>query len=191
MTEKDDIYKNLEFVSKAYSVAEGAFPLWEAVFALIVGQILVTYFSINENHYQKIMIALLGVILSFAWLYLVGLNYLNADHINKKMLILRDILSKCSTSTPFIWPWPIKEDKENWNLMAIITGQLPEQPRTSIATLIKSTWVWRKILPGILLLFWVVLIIWQIKQVCNDSHKMILVYYTKFLFFEMSYFMIT
>jgi hypothetical protein len=179
MTKKDDIYKNLEFVSKAYSVAEGAFPLWEAVFALIVGQILVTYFSINGTHWQKMVIALLGLIFSFAWLYLVGLNYLNADHINKKMLILRDLLSACSTSTPFIWPWPIEKDKENWNLMAVITGRLPEQPRTSTATLMKSTWVWRKILPGILSLFWIALIIWQIEQIYDDSHKLVLIYYTE------------
>jgi hypothetical protein len=182
MTDKDDIYKNLEFASKAYSVAEGAFPLWEAVFALIVGQILVTYFSINENHSQKIVIALLGLILSFSWLYLVGLNYLNADHIAKNMLILRDLFSACTTSTPFIWPWPIEKDKEKWNLMAVITGRLPEQPRTSTATLMKSTWIWRKILPGILLLFWIALIIWQVEQIYEESYMIILRHYTYWIF---------
>ena len=30
MTDKDDLYKNLEFALKAYSIAEGVFPLWEA-----------------------------------------------------------------------------------------------------------------------------------------------------------------
>ena len=51
--DKDDQYKNLEFVSKAYSVAEGAFPLWEAVFALIVGQILIA-FQLTCPHRSKI-----------------------------------------------------------------------------------------------------------------------------------------
>ena len=65
-----DKEKNLEFMAKAYSVAEGVFPLWEAVFALIVGQIFIAYFSTNVDHWQKILIALLGLILSFTWLYL-------------------------------------------------------------------------------------------------------------------------
>jgi len=182
MIDKEDIYKNLEFASKAYSIAEGAFPLWEAVFALIVAQIFVTYFNINEDHSQKIVVALLGFIFSFAWLYLVGLNYLNAAHINKKMHQLRDILSACNTSTPFIWPWPTEEDKKTWNIKTVITGRLPERPQASTATPMKSTWFLRKILPGFLSIVWVALTIWQIwqtKLIIDGFHKMILVYHIR------------
>ena len=173
-----DKEKNLEFMAKAYSVAEGVFPLWEAVFALIVGQIFIAYFSTNVDHWQKILIALLGLILSFTWLYLVGLNYLNADHINKKMLNLREDLNSCA-STPFVWPWPTKEDKKNWNKVAVITGRPPGQSLEQKDALFKSTWFLRKILPGILSLFWFLLIMWQLNQIYIDSHKIIWFYCTR------------
>jgi len=74
MIDKKHIYKNLEFVSKAYSVADGAFPLWEAVFALVVGQLLIAYFSPYAHDDQKIGLAILGLILSVVWFILVSLN---------------------------------------------------------------------------------------------------------------------
>jgi hypothetical protein len=102
MMDKKDPYKNLEFASKAYSVAEGAFPLWEAVFALIVGQILIAYFSSHMHVDQKIGLAFLGLVLSTIWFILVSLNFLNAYHINKKLLKIQDCLRACDPSTPFI-----------------------------------------------------------------------------------------
>jgi hypothetical protein len=111
MTDKNDLYKNLEFVSKAYYVAEGAFPLWEAVFALIEGQILVAYFSSHVHTDQKIGLAFLGLVISIIWFMLVSLNYLNARYINEKMDKLHSCLSVLDPSMPFVWPWPTDKDK--------------------------------------------------------------------------------
>jgi hypothetical protein len=171
MIDKKDIYKNLEFASKAYSVAEGAFPLWEAVFALVVGQLLIAYFSSHVHNDQKIGLAILGLILSTVWFILVGLNYLNAKFIDRKMLKLRDCLNACDASTTFIWPWPDKIDKEKWTLWVILTGQLPEQERRSKSDsqldkksqILKSIWIYRKALPSILILVWLFLMAWQIQ----------------------------
>jgi hypothetical protein len=111
MADRDDLYRNLEFVSKAYSVAEGAFPLWEAVFALIEGQILIAYFSLHMHTDQKIGLAILGLIISIIWFMLVSLNYLNAAHINREMLKIRDCIRTWPFSMPFIWPWPDSKTK--------------------------------------------------------------------------------
>jgi len=47
-TEKDKInliYKNLQYISNTYNTSEQIFPIWEAAFALIVGQLMVAYFD--------------------------------------------------------------------------------------------------------------------------------------------------
>jgi hypothetical protein len=85
MTDKDDLYKNLEFALNAYTIAENVFPLWEAAFALIVGQIL---------------------IVSAIWFILVSLNCLNAAYVDGEMCKIRDCIRTYHFSTPFIWPWP-------------------------------------------------------------------------------------
>lgn len=173
-------YENLKFACKAYSVAEGVFPVWEAVFALIVGQLIIAYFSSDLNHWQKIIIALLGLVLSFSWLLLVGLNYLNADHISNKMRNLRDGLQTNEITTEFVWPWPEGDtDKKNWSLCAIITGRLSDSSSESKATLYRSTWFWRKVPPGILSLSWIALMIWQFIQIYVISHKIYLIHYIR------------
>jgi hypothetical protein len=53
----DLLYKNLEYISSAYSLAEGAFPFWEAAFALIIGQVLMAYFTPGVCIYQLIWLA--------------------------------------------------------------------------------------------------------------------------------------
>jgi hypothetical protein len=171
MTDKNDIYKNLEFASKAYSVAEGAFPLWEAVFALVVGQLLIAYFSSHVHNDQKIGLAILGLILSTVWFILVSLNYLNAEFIDGKMLKLRDCLNGLNACDTFNWPWPDKIDKKKWTPWIVLTGQLPEQERGSKSDsqldkesqILKSTWIYRKALPAILILVWLCLVAWQIQ----------------------------
>ncbi|VVB64126.1 Uncharacterised protein [uncultured archaeon] len=139
--DKHDLYKNMEFALNAYSVAEGAFPLWEAVFALIVGQIIIAYFGSHMHVDQKIGLAFLGLILSSIWFILVSLNRLNAVHINEKMLKIQDYLRTSDPQTLFIWPWP-KQDNP-----------------------LKSTWLYRRILPGVMILAWLILISWQTLRI--------------------------
>jgi hypothetical protein len=180
MIDKDNLYKNLEFASEAYSVAEGAFPLWEAVFALIVGQILIAYFSTHMHIDQKIGLAFLGLILSTIWFILVSLNFLNADHINKKLLKIQECLRACDPLTPFIWPWPETADKKSWTLGVIITGRLPDIDHSQATTEkdsgqclhkkrqddpLKSTWIYRKALPGVMIVAWLILISLQTSRI--------------------------
>jgi hypothetical protein len=176
MMDKRDPYKNLEFASKAYSVAEGAFPLWEAVFALIVGQILIAYFSSHLHIDQKIGLAFLGLILSIIWFFLVSLNFLNAYYITGKMEKIHECLKTCDASmpfisTPFIWPWPNKDEKGKWTWRVILTGQLPGQKQATRHELLTSTWLCRRALPGVMIVTWLLLISWQIWLVFFIKHR--------------------
>ncbi|MGD0954119.1 MAG: hypothetical protein ABR985_17295 [Methanotrichaceae archaeon] len=176
MTDKDDLYKNLEYVSQAYYVAEGAFPLWEAVFALVEGQILVAYFSSHMHTDQKIGLAFIGLIISIIWFMLVSLNYLHASYINEKMDKLHRCLSVFEPSMPFVWPWANDNDKINWNWGDIILGRLPQgelKQGNNNRAIFRSTWIYRKALPIILAATWFGLITWQILidliRICDGS----------------------
>jgi len=90
----DLIYKNLEYVSNAYSTAEGGFPYWETIFAFIVGQILIAYFTIKVDQAtginvviseQKFWLEVVGFGLSYIWFILVSLNLQNVLHMNRIM----------------------------------------------------------------------------------------------------------
>jgi hypothetical protein len=172
MADKKDIYRNLEYVSKAYFSAEQVFPFWEAAFALIIGQIFIAYFNPQLCNSQKIWLASLGAILSIIWFILVSLDYLNAAHMDRKMQGLcrryNDILEESSgkdkadstkgkQDSLFIWPWPNSKDKQKWTLKVILTGHLPdEENQVCIGDLLKSTWFWRKILPLLLCIYWII-----------------------------------
>jgi hypothetical protein len=176
MAEKDDLIKNLEFISKAYSAAEGAFPLWEAVFALVEGQILVAYFSSHMHTDQKIGLAFIGLSISIIWFMLVSLNYLNARYIKEKMDKLHSCLSVYEPSMPFVWPWASDKDKLNWNWGDIIRGRLPQSESkqgNNNRAIFRSTWIYRKALPIILAATWFWLIVWQIlinlMRICDGS----------------------
>lgn len=153
MTDKDELYKNLEFASKAYYAAEGVFPLWEAAFALIEGQILIAYLS---TRYQKVWVAVLGLIISLIWFILVSLNYLNAAHITREMHKIHDCIKTHTSSMPPIWPWPNGNDKTKWTWAVIITGKLPKQQGEENGSLLKSTWFYRRVLPAVMIIVWLV-----------------------------------
>jgi len=158
----DMIYKNLEHVSKAYSTAEGVFPYWETVFALIIGQLFIAYFE-SPCYDQKMWLAILGLILSFIWFILVSLNYQNALHIGRKAEYLEDQLQTeldKDIATPlrdFVVAWPRSIDRDKWTLTSIILGWPPNE-RGSFSKALKSTWFWRRSLAVTLFLAWSFLI---------------------------------
>jgi hypothetical protein len=158
MAEKEDqIYRNLEYVSKAYFAVEGIYPFWESAFALIVGQIFIAYFTSQACNDQKIGLVWLGLFLSFLWLILVSLNLQYANHIDTKMQKLRDCLRRCDPPPSFIWPWREKEDGSSLGntLYSLVIGKKEEETtRQALANLPWSTWFYRRFLPFVLVCFW-------------------------------------
>jgi len=77
------LYKNLEHVSHAYFTAEGIFPYWETVFALIVGQLFIAYFQ-GIFPSQEILLIVFGIVLSFIWFILVSLNLQNVSYMGSQ-----------------------------------------------------------------------------------------------------------
>lgn len=168
MTDRIDLlYKNLEHVSEAYFAVEGVFPIWESVFALIIGQLFIAYFtSDGDATYQKIGLALLGVVLSYIWFILVSLNFQNSLHIGDRVADLQNLLAdelKEENHSPrfheFIRPWPSDKQKENWTGWNIITGKRESEDfGDAVFKARKSTWLYRRVLPLILLIAWCVLL---------------------------------
>lgn len=166
----DLLYKNLEHVSNAYFAVESVFPFWEAAFALIVGQIIVTYFNLDIHIYQQISLAIVGLIVSSIWLILVSLNYQNALHMDGKIRNLHDCLDielkgdyfSYLSVHEFIKPWPYDEDKKKWTLRKIFLGLGEYDETFKIGKALKSTWFYRRVLPFILTVIWILLLAWQI-----------------------------
>lgn len=71
------LYKNLEHISHSYFSAEGIFPFWESVYALIVGQLLVAYFT-SKNCELKIILILAGIVFSVIWFFVVSIGWHNS-----------------------------------------------------------------------------------------------------------------
>jgi len=159
----DLIYRNLELVSNSYFAAESVFPFWESAFALIEGQILIAYFASMRVHGAELSI--LGFLFSLIWFVLVSLNLQNALHTEAKAKYLQNMLNEelmSRSTTPcsnFIKPWPSWEDKSKWTLTDIILGK-SKNDRLEIELIfraLKSTWLYRRILPFLLTIIWVIL----------------------------------
>jgi hypothetical protein len=138
----DLLYRNLDHVSSAYFTAEGVYPFWESVFALIVGQLFIAYFSQEVDLLSPLCVigpifwscqALgmgwylvgLGAIVSLIWFILVSLNQQYALHLVEQMEYmegrLQSQLEKPSAQlTEFTKPY--LKSKENWPLGNIFWG---------------------------------------------------------------------
>lgn len=166
----DLLYKNLEHVSHAYSQAEGVFPLWESAFALIIGQLLIAYFNpeyfyqkFTESDEQRFWICLVGTSMSFAWFMLVSLNLQNSLHVEERVQYLqlklaKELLGKDKFSPiEFVDPWPCKKQKENWSAWNILVGKRQDEDTIdALWKARKSTWLYRRLIPFMLFLFWTV-----------------------------------
>ena len=154
----DMLYKNLEHASNAYFAVETVFPVWEAAFALIVGQLFVAYFNPDICPYQQIQLAIIGTIVSSMWFILVSLNYQNALHMDGKIRHLHDLLEKDYlidlSVHDFIKPWPDSEDKDKWTIRKIFFG-LSDKDKGFNLKALKATWFYRRLLPFILCIIWV------------------------------------
>ena len=169
----DLLYKNLEYNSQAYTAAESGFPSWEAAYALIVGQLFIAYFQMQQVTLQLTLsvpiinlrsidphnfIAFFGLLLSGFWFILVSLNLQTAaSHMYRQLheshSLLRQELGCTPANIQFIEIYPNDIDKKNWKISDILWGNKPGESR-SLRKMLKSTWFYRRALPFILFLVW-------------------------------------
>jgi hypothetical protein len=157
----DLLYKNLEHASQAYFQAEGVFPLWESAFALIIGQLLIAYFTLDSCKDQRSWMCLLGAFMSFAWFMLVSLNLQNSLHVGDRMQYLQSKLANelkgiaTIYAIEFVDPWPCEKQKANWSAWNIFIGKRRDEKwKEALWKARKSTWLYRRLIPFILFCFW-------------------------------------
>lgn len=154
------LYRNLEYNSNAYIAAETAFPFWESAYALIIGQLFIAYFQklkldlLIDPH---MLIALLGLALSFFWFVLVSLNLQNSNYMDSKIQeshnLLRRELNCIPAGISFIEIYPLPIEKANWSTRDIFWGNKPGE-KYNFKKMLKSTWFYRRLLPFILCFIW-------------------------------------
>jgi hypothetical protein len=87
------LYKNLEHITHANYSAEMAFPYWETLYALIIGQLIIAYFS-NRYHPQLWLIPIIGFIFSLSWFLLVIMNHIHSLYRYKNIKNLEEKLER-------------------------------------------------------------------------------------------------
>jgi len=150
------IYKDLMYTQKAYFSGEQIHPNWEYIFALIVSGFLITYFTATSLGFpEKVVITIVGILLSASWFCLVSRNYLYAKVRTERMRELEEaIRRKISDGEP-----QEKPVVELFNLIERQDKYIKEQrkPWNKI-----GTWYIRKFLPFCLLIIWIVMMIYTI-----------------------------
>jgi hypothetical protein len=147
----DLIYKNLDYVSKAYFSTEQIFPLWEAIYALIVGQLLVAFFTGCKGYREEIAVA--GIIFSSIWFLVIKFSHFHSKDRTKKMEYLEDILEIEYNKIRLKLP-----GNSNFKFYKL---KLNEQKSIDFlkTSRLYSTWFWRKCAPFLVFILWVYLLL--------------------------------
>lgn len=145
----DLIYKNLDHLSKAYFSAEQIFPLWEAVYALIVGQLLVAFFTGHKEYREEIAVA--GIIFSSIWFLVITSSHFHSKDRTNKMEDLEDILEIEYNKIRFKLP-----GNSNFKFYKIKLNEHKSRNFSKTSKLY-STWFWRKCAPLLIFVLWVIL----------------------------------
>lgn len=173
----DLIYKNLEYISNRYNATEQIFPLWEAAFSLIVGQLILAYFNPEyfnlcgpQKNGSQLGLIFIGCILTYIWFILVSLNLQHALDFDRQLKIIEDMLRReldencvqsLSPFRPFITPEGDISSKgkwTRWTLEDIMIGKRNDKGRCeALSDARRSTWLYRRALPLILFMIWVFL----------------------------------
>jgi len=165
----DLLYKNLQHITHANYSAEMAFPYWETLYALIIGQLIIAYFQTTAfitlyswRGSARSLISFIGFVFTFSWFILVILNHIHSQYRYEKIRDLEKSLDgeyrtfkldtdqSIACNLKFIPEDITKDDRETWlSIKKIVDTILYCKP--------KSTWVYRKLLPLILSLVWICL----------------------------------
>lgn len=155
-TNRMDLIDNLEYVSNAYFSAEQAFPFWESIFAIIIGQLIIAYFD-----HPNLFLILFGILFSIMWYRITTLSWHNSTFRYNTMKYLQWKLNKSEEGKKFYPESYIDEIIENKWMCENITSK--KQSGWGISELFKweglgSTWWYRRVLPVFLFLFWIILL---------------------------------
>lgn len=147
------LYKNLEHVTYANYSAESAFLGWEAVYAIIEGQLIIGYVTASNSQTDglntlKPFLLILGLVLSVSWFGLVIINHKHQKfrYGSIRNLELRLGYEYSRTKALYFCPEDIcNEQKLKWKLMGFPVRFLPK---------IASTWTYRQLVPLSLIILW-------------------------------------
>jgi hypothetical protein len=80
MGDIDNLYKNLDHISKGYLTTESIILAWEAIFAIVICQLFIAYIGLCDAQKSGLfgsLIVLIGFILSICWfaLFVISRHY--------------------------------------------------------------------------------------------------------------------
>lgn len=151
----DLLNKNLEYISNAYFSGEQIYPLWEAVYALITGQLLLAFFTQNPHSTRSgygFFIPVIGIVFSLAWAKVISISHSHSVDRNKKMIDLQNDLEKEYNKV-----WRILGNSD-FNFTKLGLKNQAEK------SMYNSTWWWRKITPIGITIFWMLIFLLSIKD---------------------------
>lgn len=153
---EDRIYKDLTYTQKAYFSGEQIFPTWESIYAIIVSGFLITYFAATSLGFpQKLILSVIGLVLSLSWFCLVSRNLLYSE-------ARHDRMKKLEKAIQSVNPDEAEKTQNGVNLFNLIQYQEDfindkkhKKPWNKI-----GTWYIRKFIPFLLSIIWLVLMIY-------------------------------
>jgi len=173
--------KKLNHLMRAYSVAEGIFPSWEAAFALLIGQLLIAclgnYASLHKILLLMpvvnpkslfILLTVFGLVLSIFWLIMVSLNLQHANTYDTKIRACEKSLSNAYQNkkkskediktlefgSAFIEP----DERPGWKNIFLGHKKGENFKKNALPKLLTSTWLYRRLLPIVSIAIWIILI---------------------------------
>lgn len=169
------LYKNLQHITQANYSAEATFPYWETLYALIIGQLIIAYFQAGKPTFTlfnivgpRLLISIVGLVFSISWVVLVILNYIhslyryeNIRELEKNLdleyrtLKYGDNSEACDLK--FLSEDITDDDRKIWlSGKKILDTFMYANPT--------STWLYRKMLPILLTIIWLVLLYISLKD---------------------------
>jgi hypothetical protein len=172
---EQDIRYNLGFISKAYFSAESAFPYWETVYALIIGQLFITYFQIKGDYQIGLFITFVGIVFSICWFILVSLSRQLSDYRYNVMKILQIELCRKYENRDLEFYSESKIFKEYEEQYQKEIDEFSVTIRKAFSELNpwkarNSTWYYRRLLPLILIYIWFLLLLFEcLRLMCHKD----------------------
>ena len=142
---REELQRDLAHTTSVYLQGEGIFPLWEAIYAVIVSGFLVAFFQ-TQSPVERIALSFIGAFFTLSWARLVGRCYLYAQARLVRMNRLSEMLGRT-----------VHVGESEFRLF-----NLPEEQQHTLEARSswwnkKGTWMIRMALPKQILVVWVAL----------------------------------